>query len=128
MGKVTIDRKLFLILKSGIGRKISIEERLGKKSGKLDLELGTSARVRDCLVVATDLSNPLGFWRRRRLEHVIIFFQVLENSRGRFALLSLEPFKGRRMRVFIPQGKKGSGWRLLAGEVFGLRRLSRPHI
>lgn len=78
------------------------------------------ARVRDYSVVVADLSNPMVFWRRRQLEYAIIFFQVLENSRGRFALLSLESFKGRRTRVFVPEGKKGSGWRLLAGKVSGL--------
>ncbi|KAA0054521.1 transcription elongation factor B polypeptide 3 isoform X2 [Cucumis melo var. makuwa] len=73
---------------SECGRKICIEERNGERSRKLELELGTSAWVRDCLVAAAELSNPLVFWRRRWLE----------------------------TRVLIPDGKNGSGRRPLAAE------------
>uniref|UniRef100_A0A0A0KWZ9 Uncharacterized protein n=1 Tax=Cucumis sativus TaxID=3659 RepID=A0A0A0KWZ9_CUCSA len=53
-----------------------------------------------------------------RVEEQWIFSS--SNSRGRFALLSLESFKGRKMRIFIPEGIRGSGWRMLAGEVSGV--------
>lgn len=54
------------------------------------------------------------------MDLAVLFFQVLENARGRFDLLSLEYFKGRRLMIYIPEGFKGKGWGLLAGELSGL--------
>lgn len=54
------------------------------------------------------------------MDFAIIFFQVLENSRGRFALISLELFKGRKVRIFNLECSRGSGWHCLAGEISGL--------
>lgn len=83
-----------MVRSSECGRKICIEEGNGERFGKLELELGASAWVIDCLVAAAELSNPLGFWWRRWLERTNIFFQVLANSRRRFALLFVESFNG----------------------------------
>ena len=54
---------------------------------------------------------------RRKLSLAIDYFQVLENNRGRFAIISLEYFKGRKLRIFISEGSRGSGWRSLAKEI-----------
>lgn len=119
MGKLKIDRKEFLVGFMVKARKIYIEERNGRIFGKLELDFGTSAWVRDCLVGAAGANNSMVFWQRR-LEFAIIFFQVLENEKGRFAILSLESFKERKTRIFIPEGSRGSGWRSLAGEISAL--------
>ena len=43
---------------------------------------------------------------QKKVEFAITFFQVLENARGRILILSLESFKGRKTRIFIPNGAK----------------------
>lgn len=120
MGRVHIDRKIFNPWLSGCGRKVVMEERRGAKVRKMVLEKGTTVWVRDCLVAAARLDRPKGFWRRRRLDAAIIFFQVLENASGRFSLLSLEPVKGRRSTLYIPKGFNGKGWSLVAGDMASL--------
>lgn len=85
---------------------------------KLELELGTTAWVRDCLNSMVVLKTADGFWRRR-LDSAVIFFQVLLSSGGRFALVSLESFEGRKARIFIPKGSKKKGWSGIAGELTG---------
>lgn len=72
MVKYKIDRKDFLVGLTGKVRKIYIEERNGRKFGKMELDFGTSAWVRDCLTSAAVADNPMDFWRRRRLDIIII--------------------------------------------------------
>lgn len=61
MSKFKIDRKKFVVGSLGSGRKICIEERNGRKSGKIELDLGTSTWIRDCLVAALESSHPNDF-------------------------------------------------------------------
>uniref|UniRef100_A0A0A0KB99 Uncharacterized protein n=1 Tax=Cucumis sativus TaxID=3659 RepID=A0A0A0KB99_CUCSA len=83
----------------------------------MELDFGTSALVRDCLTNAAVANNPRVFWGRRGLKFAIIFFQVLENARGRFVILSLESFKGKKTRIFISKGSKGKGRKSFAEEI-----------
>jgi hypothetical protein len=70
----------------------------------------------DCLVVVAKAQNLKVFWRKR-LESTVIIFQVLENVKGKFSLLSLEAFKGKRTPIIIPKGFKGKESSLLATEL-----------
>ncbi|KAA0041856.1 hypothetical protein E5676_scaffold83G00510 [Cucumis melo var. makuwa] len=49
MGKFKIDRKVFVVGNLGNGRMIYIEEKNGRKSGRLGLDSGTPTWVRDLL-------------------------------------------------------------------------------
>ena len=106
----------------GSNRKIYIEERNGRKCGKLDLDLGTLTWVEDRLNAAADASFSMGSWQRKKLDFGIIFFQVLENIGRRFTIISLDSFKGRKARVFISEGSRESGWRSLAREILNMGR------
>lgn len=105
-----------MLRQRGCGKKISVEERNGSKARRVEFDVGRAAWVRDCLSTVSKVDRPGGFWRRRRLETAIIFFQVLSNARGKYGLLSLEPFKGRKIRIFFPEGAKGKCWATLADE------------
>lgn len=74
MRRVVIDRKTFTLRKSGCGKKISVEERSGLRARIVELDVGTSVWVRDCLVSVSRAGQLMGFWRRRRIDLAVVLF------------------------------------------------------
>lgn len=74
MRRVMVDRKMFTLRKSKCGKRVSAEEWRGSRVRLVELDVGSSTWVRDCLVSVSKAGRPLGFWRRRRLDATILFF------------------------------------------------------
>lgn len=95
-----------------------IEEFSRGRASSLCLPLGWVAWVRDCFHVIGSMAIVERFFRRWSSPAGLIWVQLVVNSR-RCCVVVLEAKKGKRAKLFVPEGLEGQGWRSF-GETLGL--------